>query len=622
MRMRTSPRSLPRLVPILALIAVPIAFATLKPRPVDAQDAPSADVARNPSPIALALSADGSRMLVANQGTGGVTLLDPLAGNVLAEVATGEKPSGVAIGRDGRLGVVTHWYGYDVAILEIGENALKVVGRVEVGPEPRGVALSPDDKTAYVAVGTADEVARIDLDAREVSGRLAVGREPRGLAISPDGSTLVVGNSRSGSLSLVDLPSFTVERTIPIEGTNLRQVAISADGKFAYVANMKNRGLATTRGNIDVGWVLGQRLTRVALDGSEDFSTLSLDPQGRAAADAFGMAASPDGETLAISSAGTHEVFLFREGAAGLPWRINASRDLLAPTLIKNDGRFRRVAVGGRPTEMVAAPDGKTLYVANYLGDSVQVVDLEAASLVRAIPLGGPSEPSLVRRGETLFHDATRSFNQWYSCNTCHSDGHTNGENFDTLNDGWQDLSTSHKRSRKKVPTLRGVTRTGPWTWHGWQDQLSDAMVESFTKSMQGEKPTEAEVEALVAYLGTLDFPRNPNHEADGSISEAAQRGEAVFRSTTAACNTCHGGPNLTDGKVHKVGEDERGAVYKGFNPPSLRGVYDKAPYLHDGRASTLRDALTGDHNPEEVTGLGALSDSELDDLIAYLKTL
>ena len=34
----------------------------------------------------------------------------------------------------------------------------------------------------------------------------------------------------------------------------------------------------------------------------------------------------------------------------------------------------------------------------------------------------------------------TRSFNQWYSCNTCHSDGHTNGLDFDTLNDGRQDL--------------------------------------------------------------------------------------------------------------------------------------------------------------------------------------
>jgi cytochrome c peroxidase len=75
-----------------------------------------------------------------------------------------------------------------------------------------------------------------------------------------------------------------------------------------------------------------------------------------------------------------------------------------------------------------------------------------------------PSEPSLARRGEILSHDAERSFNQWYSCNTCHSDGHTNGLDFDTLNDGRQDLSPAHKRSRKKVPTLRRIALTGPWT--------------------------------------------------------------------------------------------------------------------------------------------------------------
>src|SRR4029079_16245918 len=218
-------------------------------------------------------------------------------------------------------------------------------------------------------------------------------------------------------------------------------------------------------------------------------------------ADAHGVALSPDGAFVAISLGGTHEVMLFRTDARALPWRSGGARDLIDPQLLRNDGRFRRVALGGRPTELAFAPDGKTLYVANYLADAVQVVDVEEARLVRTIPLGAPTTLSLARKGEILFHDAERSFNQWYSCNTCHSDGHTNGVNFDTLHDGRQDLSTAHLRSRKKVPTLRRVTRTGPWTWHGWQDELNDAMVESFTKSKQGPRPKADEVKALVAYL-------------------------------------------------------------------------------------------------------------------------
>ncbi len=250
------------------------------------------------------------------------------------------------------------------------------------------------------------------------------------------------------------------------------------------------------------------------------------------------------------------------------------------------------------------------------------MIDAENGVLVKSIDLGGPDELSLARRGEALFHEARKSFNQWYSCNTCHSDGHTNGGDYDTLNDGWQDLSTAHKRSRKKAPTLRQVDRTGPWTWHGWQDDLDDSMVESFTKSMQGPQPTEEEVEAIVAYFATLEFPPNPYRAADGGLTEAAQRGEEVFRSSKAGCLTCHSGPYFTDGAIHEVSLGERGDVYDGHNPPSLIGVYDKDPYLHDGRAPTLRDALTGDHSPEILLGSEGLTDQELDDLIAYLKSL
>ena len=134
------------------------------------------------------------------------------------------------------------------------------------GPSREAWCFRRDGKTAYVAVGVANEVAKVDLDSREVTARVSVGREPRGIAISPDGSLLLVGNARSQNVSVVSTRSMGVLRTIPIEGDNLRQVAISADGKHGYIANMKNRGFATTANNIDLGWVLGQRLTRVDLD--------------------------------------------------------------------------------------------------------------------------------------------------------------------------------------------------------------------------------------------------------------------------------------------------------------------------------------------------------------------
>ncbi len=574
------------------------------------------------SPIALAVSADGSRLLVANQSAGSVSLVDLASKRVIRETKTGDRPIGVAISPDGRRGLVAHWFGYDVAVLDLTDDRLAIEGRVEVGPEPRGVVISGDGSTGFVALGASNEVVRVNLATRKVGGRAAVGREPRGLALTPDKSKLLVGNSRSKSLSVVDLARFEVVSTLPVAEDNLRQVAVSPDGRYAYVSAMLNRGMATTLNNIDLGWVLGERIVRVPLDGSDSSEGLTLDPLGDAAGDAHGMAVGRGGSLLAVACGGTHDVMLFDQSKKALPWKAGVGRDVMAVDLLKDKMRYRRIKLGGRPTELAFAPDGKTLYVANYLNNVVEVVDTDLGRKVASIDLGGPSEPSLARRGEALFHDANRSANHWYSCNTCHSEGHTNGLDFDTMNDGWQDRSSNHLQSRKKVPTLRRVAYTAPWTWHGWQTRIDDAIVESFTKSMQGPKPTPGEVEALAAYLNTLDFPRNPHREADGSLPPAAKRGEVVFKAGKNGCASCHGGPEFSDGKLHDVGLLERGDVYRSHNPPSLRGVSDKDPYLHDGRSATLRDVLTGPHGPESLVGGEPLSATDLDDLIAYLKAL
>ena len=81
-------------------------------------------------------------------------------------------------------------------------------------------------------------------------------------------------------------------------------------------------------------------------------------------------------------------------------------------------------------------------------------------------------------------------------------------------------------------------------------------------------------------------------------------------------------GRHFTDGEIHDIGLNGRNDAYRGFNTPSLVGVYQKVKLLHDGRAETLEQVLTGDHSPEKVAGQRKLTDTELADLIAYLKSL
>jgi YVTN family beta-propeller protein len=255
------------------------------------------------------------------------------------------------------------------------------------------------------------------------------------------------------------------------------------------------------------------------------------------------------------------------------------------------------------------------VYVANYLDNSVQVVDLADRKVARTIPLGGPAEPSLARKGEAIFFDGRRSLDQWYSCQTCHYEGGTNSVTTDTTNDG-------SAFTFKTVLPLQHLPETGPWTWHGWQTDLRSGMRKSLTDTMLGPQPTEDDVDAILAYFQSLSSPPNPFRNQDGSLTEAAQRGKTVFESERAGCATCHTGPHFTDGEVHDVGLGSRSDRYKGFNTPTLSNVYQRVKLLHDGRVDSLEALLAGPHAPEKVAGTGGLSEAEVKDLVEYLKAL
>jgi YVTN family beta-propeller protein len=566
---------------------------------------------RDRSPIDLALSADGRYALTANATSDTVSLVDVAAGRLLAEAAVGKRPFAVALSRDGRRAVVSNQYADSVSVLEVGPSSLRVERTIPVGDEPRGVALSRDGATAFVALSGEDQVAFVDVAAGKVTGKLDVGAEPWHVAVTPDGARLVVGNSRSRDVSVIDIAARKLAYTVRLRGTNVRHIAISPDGQWAYLPHTSERGRPTTKQFIALGWVIGSRLSRCPLKEEGPREALALDKQGDAVGDVDGAAISPDGATVALTAGGTHELLLLR---LPLPFiAYGGPGDTVEKELLDNPDRYRRIRLEGRPMGVAFAPDGRTLVVANYLANTLQVVDANSGQLTRTIPLGGPATPSIERRGEAIFLDADRSFNHWYSCNSCHVEGHTNGSTFDTYNDG-------SYNTPKKTLSLRGVTQTGPWTWHGWQKDLRQLVHDSMYKTLEGPEPTDAELDAVLAYLKTLDFKANPHRNADGSLPPAALRGEAVFNAK--GCNTCHAPPNYTTPAAYVVGLESPLDVYKGFNPPTLRGVYNRAPYLHMGQASTLREVLTRYHQASKLTNKPDPTPQELDDLIAFLRSL
>jgi cytochrome c peroxidase len=563
----------------------------------------SPSVPRSPADLVLI---PAGRVLTANHTANSVSLIDLSAGKVLADGGCGRKPSAVACSRDGNRIVVSNLWSGTVSLFEVREASLHALGEIAVGPLPRGVVFAPDGRTFFVAV--ADEVVQCDWDACKVIRRLAAAREPYTLALSPDGRWLAACSSRSATMRCWEVRSGKLHWQRRIEDAfNLRGLAFTPDGKALVCAHVVHREFPVSKENIEKGWVIDSRLTRLAIDpdAQPPLEQIALDTRGQAVGDPHGACFTADRKWLAVTASGTHELLIL--DAAHIPWTGGDPGDLIDSRLKDGEYKMRRIPLGGRPMTVVPL-DGARLGVANYLLDAVQIVDAAAGKVIQTIPFGSQERPSLARRGEALFYDATRSHNQWFSCHTCHTDGHTCGLTFDTLND-------DSYGNAKLTPTLRNVTKTGPWTWHGWQKDLAAGVKKSLTETMFGPTPTAEETRALVAFLSRLDHPPNPN-----KLNQATKRGEALFHGK-ARCSRCHKGEEYTSEGVYDVKLEPDGSPYRLWNPPSLRGVWDRGPCLHDGRAKSLDELLRKHHTPDKLGG-EALTDDERKDLIAFLMAL
>ncbi len=133
-----------------------------------------------------------------------------------------------------------------------------------------------------------------------------------------------------------------------------------------------------------------------------------------------------------------------------------------------------------------------------------------------------------------------------------------------------------------------------------------------------------AELDAMAAYVASLDtFAPSPHRAADGSLTADGVAGRGIFQAR--GCAQCHGGVNFSEsgaatlrdvGTIRQPGSGKRlGGALTGLDPPTLRGVWETAPYLHDGSAATLEAAV-------RAHGAVTISDPDLVKLVAYLKQI
>ena len=215
-------------------------------------------------------------------------------------------------------------------------------------------------------------------------------------------------------------------------------------------------------------------------------------------------------------------------------------------------------------------------------------------------------------RGRRLFFDAVNTHltpSGVVTCGTCHPGGGQDGLT-------WR-LHTAGipAKRRRTPPAWAGRPTLTPYHWDGEFGDAAALATTTIRELMEGDALL-VDVDAIAAYMAEVSppFPR--------PVSDPAQvaRGREVF--ATARCATCHSSDMMQDGLRHRVLSTPGYLGLEEVYTPTLIGVRARPPYLHDGRAPTLRAVLV-EANPDDTHGVTSdLSDSDIDALVAYLLSL
>ncbi len=155
----------------------------------------------------------------------------------------GVVPKVVEVTPDNKYILVSHWCSYDLRIISV--ETQKVVKTLKIGAYPRGITVSPDGQTAYVAQMGGTTIHQISL--KDFSERIIqIGLNPRAIVLSPDGKILYATLNSSGKVTAYDLVKHKKIGTATT-GKAARSLAISTDGTALFVVNFESDTMSKVR---------------------------------------------------------------------------------------------------------------------------------------------------------------------------------------------------------------------------------------------------------------------------------------------------------------------------------------------------------------------------------------
>lgn len=564
------------------------------------------------------------------------------------EAPVGRHPRTLAAAPDGTLWV-TNQDDATVSILDASGTSL---GTIELphASRPFGIVMSPSSGKAYVTLQALGEVAELDVADRRVLRTAPAGPWATGIAVDATGTRLfvtrLISPATHGEFVELDADSLEVTRRPELAfdpgpdteasargvPNYLRSVVPSPDGAFLWLPSKKDN---VARGPARDGVGLTFETSVRSIVSLFDLATHGEVPERRVDLNDRSL-----GLSLAFSPLGDYAFVAFL-GNNGVD------------VVDAYDGRVMggQFGMGSAPDGLVLDDAGR-LYLNSFLSRSVVVLDAAPTLASTGFALEPIAEVVVssaeklspgVLLGKRIFYDASdlrMTKDGYISCASCHLDGFEDGQVWDFTDRG---------EGLRNTTSLLGRRGLGQGRLHwsanfdevqdfehdirgafGGRGFLPDEVFEEGTRNTTlgdlkaGLSP---ELDALAAYVTSLDRVNpSPHRRPDGTLTAEGWRGRDVF--LRAGCAECHGGPDFTDsaaGRLHDVGTlvptsgARLGEPLEGLDTPTLRGLWETAPYLHDGSASTLMEVLV-ERNPDDRHGATrALSDDERNDLVSYL---
>jgi mono/diheme cytochrome c family protein len=569
-----------------------------------------------------------------------------------------------------------------VSVIDLASFSLRHTVALQPGDQP-GRITEDAERRVHVVLRGAGAVASIDPLTGAVTNRRAVCRSPRGIAFESVSGLLHVACAEG---ALVSLPAAAGEVTRSLQlDTDLRDVMVRGAElwvtrfKSAELLRVDGLGIVTARqalhGNPDPAPVdltvkqvarkegVAYRAAPTANGGAVVVHQLAqLDPvdvsgrstgqtpqtahnsgaysggatcdglvrnvvsvvptSGEVLTTAFqssplpvDIAVSPNQQAVAVAHAGPVEPglprpyveftdssgFTLREpsfsGGSGISVLPISSTH--TPCVAPNRNVFEEPV-----TAVAFAPDGK-LYAQTREPPRLLLLPVDSQSTPQ---LPGPATLQvLALPGESRLDSGHELFNRdaggGIACASCHPEGAEDGH-------VWTFSDTGARRTQALNIGLSG---TAPFHWAGDLPDVTTIMSQIFVDRMGGNRQVPARSDALGSWLFSLSRPLAVRDVND----PAAQRGRALFESAAVGCASCHGGEKLTNNETVAID-----TAREALQVPSLVAIGHRAPFMHDGCATTLGgrfDPLCGGNAHGNTAGLAP---EQLADLVAYLEAL